>query len=693
MSQLELFSVAPLQSQSLWPTALTARPFASYLAALGLLRLLPSLKGQWQGDRFYIDCEPETAIAQLVECYQPSPLLTPWNKAGGWLVKEAKANAQHVTTWRGSADERFRKLREAIAAIDAVYDECEAAGFFKKGDYAQPDCKQKFVARLRMVAPSELVEWIDVVYAFLPEFMKAIPLAGKAGSEGTGEYSKTFADAIFTLFDADGQPRPGCDRALRAVLLGDTAPVQSKISPGLYDPSAGGLGRRFTDGSKFDPTINPWEIALCLEGVLFFASQTANKLDGFDRGDAVVPFAVRGSQVGYSSAAEEGFKLELWVPLWSKLLAAKQLAALFRRGRSRLNDKAVRDGVQFARSLPQLGERTQIPRFERYGIIERASERGNTWACHLGSFMVKEMSDVALVSQAEGWVYKFSEAAGSRTLKESYFKTLTGQQRLEDFVVDLGDSLARADRSPGKFKELRRPQLGAAWVQRLLDENCQSVELRLAIALSTGWTFKRDRQQEEREYLRWTSSDLVEALIDANREWARRASQSQAPTHREPPHARPDDLAQFLREETDDRRLWQLARGLRVASTADIDLGFDWGVFPPGFEAIAICWHWCRLWRRSDRIAAGEQTFVYEGQILTGLAAGQAETAKTAIATALRRLRTDLPKGQKPTLKDGYSLPPQVARRWAAALAFPLNDLSAQKLLDSITYPSKTDDD
>lgn len=708
MKQLELQFDSIPDPVTEWETTLRARPFSSYLSALGLLRLMPDLKGYWKGDRFVIDTEPEAVVSDLLENYRPSPIFTPWNKGGGWLVQSKKANAEHIKNLRNSGGDRFSPMREGIEAIDRVYEIAKSRGFFgAKGDYVKPEYKAEFVAAIRAAAPDRLVQWTDVVYAFAPEDLKAIPLAGKAGSEGTGEYSKTFADAVLSLFELDGEPKANCDRALRSLLCREfVAPVHSKISPGLFDPSAGGLGRRFTDGGKFDPTINPWSAILFLEGALAFASQMSNKFDGFDRGSAAVPFAVKASNVGYPSAAEEGFKLELWVPLWSKSLTFKKLEALFRRGRSRLDDRPVRDGLQFARSLPQFAGRTGIGRLERYGIIERASERGNTWACHLGSFFT-DQKDVAIVDQAESWVNRFSKQAESRSLKERYFQTLTGRLRLEDFIIDLGNSFAQANRSPGKFESIPPPRLGKKWAKRLLEDN-DTAEVRLAIALSRAWTFriKSDKEKEAvkklidkaNELMPWTFGNSIDALIDANRKWVVYASQNNKAKdfpRRGFPWVRLDDLTQFLLGETDDDRLWALARGLRFVSTASIDLGFKSGCdVPPGFEAIAICWHQCELWRGDSKgVKSEKMTFAYEGQILTGLASGR---AKTAIDAALRRLRTDLPKGEKtgafPTLKGGHDLPKPTARRWAAALAFPISDGDIQFLIHSLTQSQKDDD-
>ncbi|WP_204103737.1 MULTISPECIES: type I-U CRISPR-associated protein Csx17 [Spirulina sp. CCY15215] len=709
MKQLELplnYSQPEPKARKTGETGLMVRPLSNYLAALGLLRLVPDLQGYWQGDRFWVDRDLDEVIDYLFKSYQPSPIFTPWNKSGGWFkeTKQGKTYAPWIEEFRQSQGDRFALLREAIATIDREYQRATDEGFFQNpnmGDYAKHDKdkndkyrKKVFVTRLRANASPSFLHWIDTVYAFLPDALTTIAIAGKAGNDGV-EYSKVFAETLRELFDKSGAPKPDSRMALQALLCGETAIAFKKISPGLYSPNSGGLNRNFKNGSKFeDKRINPWELALSFEGLLAFASQTANRLDGLDSGSAAVPFAVRASNVGYASAAEEGFRLELWLPVWSQPLNAKKLKRLFARGRSRLDDKPAKNGLEFARTLPQLARRTGIKRLERYGIIERASEQGNTWACHLGTFFTKQ-DDVTLISQAERWVKSFN----SRLLKERYFETLTGRRRLEDFVIDLGESFVRADRSPSKFKDIRRPQLDKEWADRLLEEN-NCPEVRLAIALSHAWSFSPKNKEQEKlnhllnHLLPWGTRDLESAAIAASQNWAIYASQHKNTIpQRFRPYARLDDLAQFLRLETDDDRIWKLARGLRVVQANKVDLGFQRGNFSPGFEAIAICWHWCELWRDSKKDPKIE-TFKYEGQILSGLSSGRSRIAMDA---ALRRLRgnlsglTDTSSGNNiPTLQRGYDLPLHLSRRWAAALAFPLSNSSISVLTKNLLNLDKS---
>lgn len=647
---------------------ITTTPFYSYLTAVALVRLVPGLRGWWAGNTFCTDADWATLSHYLLHQYRPSPVLTPWNKSGGWLAtSKSQGNAAHIEAYRHTPSPRFAALQDAVAAVDrAVAPYFDSGTFTAKQGWTNKDAKTAFVEQLRNEAPDPFLAWIDTVYSFLPNGPVAIQLTGKAGSEGSGEYSKTFGDALFEVIAPDGTPQEGADATLQAALLGESAPIRGKASPGLYDPSAGGLGRDFQGGSHLAPRPNAWSVVLALEGAIAFASRASNRLDGADPGSPSVPFGVRGSNVGYSSAAEsEWVELELWLPVWERPLGKAQLEALFRAGRSRLDDRPVRDGMQFARALPQFARRLQIRRLERYGILGRASEHGNAWACWLGT-VVPSRSNAHLLGRCERFVRTYNQ----QRLSERYFQTATGARRIADFLVDLGEAFVEIDRHPGKYGNIRLPSLERAWAQQLLAE-ADSPEARLAIALSTAPPSGMPR-------IRWSASDPVAALVAHNRSWAQRAAQDPQRSARYRSWARPDDVARFIRSQTDDGRLWALARGLRAVDTAGLSLGKpEGGPLPLGFAAIALCWHGCRLW--NGCLPERDEGVPYEGQILTGLTGGR---PSLAMGTALRRLRA---AQMTPVVADGYDIPAADCQRWAAALAFGLSPAALGGLADRLT--------
>ncbi len=66
-------------------------PLANYLKALGILRLVgeqadPQARGWWDGEHFRLltKLSKEELETFFLERYEPTPLLSPWNKGSGF---------------------------------------------------------------------------------------------------------------------------------------------------------------------------------------------------------------------------------------------------------------------------------------------------------------------------------------------------------------------------------------------------------------------------------------------------------------------------------------------------------------------------------------------------------------------------------------------------------------------------------
>lgn len=106
-------------------------PLAGYLKALGVLRLLveqgadPQARGWWQSERF---CILSTLNRQELEnfflCqYEPTPLLSPWNKGCGFF----QADDAGMAPLERSTARRFQEFRRSIAATRTILDAQAAA--------------------------------------------------------------------------------------------------------------------------------------------------------------------------------------------------------------------------------------------------------------------------------------------------------------------------------------------------------------------------------------------------------------------------------------------------------------------------------------------------------------------------------------------------------------------------------------
>jgi CRISPR-associated protein Csx17 len=106
-------------------------PLASYLKALGILRLVAEQKdaharGSWHADRFHLrtTLDREALLRFLLEEYRPTPIIAPWNGRAGFLEGEndggegsTRAGAQFVRAYASTAAPRFGYLKQAVEAF------------------------------------------------------------------------------------------------------------------------------------------------------------------------------------------------------------------------------------------------------------------------------------------------------------------------------------------------------------------------------------------------------------------------------------------------------------------------------------------------------------------------------------------------------------------------------------------------
>ena len=104
-------------------------PLANYLKALGILRLVgeqadQQARGWWQGEHFCLltKLSRQELETFFLERYEPTPLLSPWNKGCGFF----KANDPGLVPIEKSQAPRFKRFRcgvmEARKLLDAVAD-------------------------------------------------------------------------------------------------------------------------------------------------------------------------------------------------------------------------------------------------------------------------------------------------------------------------------------------------------------------------------------------------------------------------------------------------------------------------------------------------------------------------------------------------------------------------------------------
>jgi len=334
-------------------------PLASYLKALGVLRLLSEQKpelqcqGYWLNEFFVLSSpaftghEDHSIISKFfLEQYRPSPLVTPWNGRGGFLEgdeeegkESSRAGAQMVRVFSSNMVDRFRPLARALAEIAKI-------GVFKqlnserakrkrlkanakpKGrtalskeekptirdkDTVVNGLKAKLLQELRNRLPDDMLQWFDACFALLADMSSGgkkpahSPLLGVGGLDGSMDFGVNYLKRLNDVFDPQtGKPRDDAQAWLRNAIFGDkTNKLYSvsrqdgkKVAVGQFSPvDAGG----YNAGNGFDgsPLLNPWNTILQLEGAVLFAASTGRRLAGSgDNVLASLPFTVALVPVG-----------------------------------------------------------------------------------------------------------------------------------------------------------------------------------------------------------------------------------------------------------------------------------------------------------------------------------------------------------------------------------------------------------
>ncbi|MCG5527195.1 MULTISPECIES: type I-U CRISPR-associated protein Csx17 [Halorhodospira] len=262
------------REHSLVLSGCTPVPLASYLKALGILRLVveqadPEARGCWQNEQFVLESrlDAEELKRFFLEEYRPTPLLAPWGARSGFYPGSAESGARKILeTIEATEDARLEFFRQSIQDVRALL---KRYGFSEKpGD----DRKLELLRLCRAELPEELVQWLDACYTLTADWRRFPPLLETGGNEGSGSYLFGFGQMV-----VDCLHKRVHDTALDAALLGASVPdAQTDQLPGQFAPDMAG-GPNQGAGYSGDLTTNPWDCLLALEGTLLFYSATTRR--------------------------------------------------------------------------------------------------------------------------------------------------------------------------------------------------------------------------------------------------------------------------------------------------------------------------------------------------------------------------------------------------------------------------------
>ena len=369
-------------------------PLASYLKALGVLRLISSpanhvsgeaadsyARGWWENECFHLrtTLSRNALLRFFLHDYAPSPIIAPWNGGSGFYAGDNKDGfaplAENQVAGRFThISAAIRKAARTVAGLDLA----------KRPEGA---AKVELVAALRAELADTALLWLDAVLALSGGGLAYPELLGTGGNDGRLDFTNNFARRLVSpakpagLFDASsGEPSNYAAPLLEDSLL--AAPVLGLCSAaiGQFAPGAAG-GPNATNGYSADSEVNPWDFVLMLEGATAFAGaatrrhQSALTSGTTTRSGASFPFTVRAVGAGWGgveAADENDARAEFWAPIWRRPARALEIDSLLGEGRAVLNEQTAKDGLDFARAAASLGVSRGFREFERFGFLMRA---------------------------------------------------------------------------------------------------------------------------------------------------------------------------------------------------------------------------------------------------------------------------------------------------------------------------------
>jgi CRISPR-associated protein Csx17 len=485
-------------------------PLIHYLKGLAVLRLLgqhlgsSAVRACWVHDEFYLESPLTEAelIDFFLDTYRPTPVIAPWNGAGGFW--DDKVAGQALRRMEASTGERFAPYRTAIRVAREVLSSLglEAA--------PKDDDKARLLRALRARLPDEALDWLDAAVALTARGPEYAPILGTGGNDGRLDFTANFLQRLADVLPLGGawagpgprRPRKGDGpiRAqsaawLRAALFGAEPPPLLRAALGQFHPGGAG-GPNATAGMEGDALVNPWEFILMIEGALALAAAVSRRMGSAGAGRAALPFTVTATAAGWGTLSEQDAskaRAEVWLPLWHQPASWGAVRQLFAEGRAEINRRQAQSGLDFVRAVASLGVDRMIDQFQRYGFLER---NGMAYlAVPLGRVRVRSRPQVRLVDELEDWLNHVrreasAEAPGSlrRALRQVERAIWAYAEREErGALLDALVAVAEAEQIVARSRALQekippiRP-LSRAWLDATDDG---STEFAVASALAS----------------------------------------------------------------------------------------------------------------------------------------------------------------------------------------------------------------
>ena len=630
-------------------------------------------------------------------------------------VREIKTEAKA----RGMSNEEKQRIRGSDDYKSRLR---EAEKKFKR-------LKADLIPNLRREWRGPHREWMDAAMVLCDDGSPRYPaLLGTGGNDGRLDFTNNYIRRLAEIFDLDGEdgaPRDTAVPWVSGALWGTPVPgCPTGLAVGQYLPGMAG-GANNSNGPDAESMVNPMDFVFMLEGAIVFTSHATRRFGSLESSRAASPFAVNACGAAYASASsgDESARGEQWMPLWSNPSTFVELRHLLAEGRAQIGAKSAREPLGFARAVARLGTTRGISGFQRYGYIERNGQ--SNLAVPLGRFVVTDQQSehLACLDDLDTWLRRIRREARNqnaparlsaveRRLVEALFAA-TGHPHQPKFWQRVLLQLAEVEEIMAHgsgYLAQPVPQLRPEWVTAAND---RTSEFRLALAFAlqahgfsrgdgkrigpirrhwlpldrkspwrfattgTGKGMRLDVQPEVVMHGRRGIDDAI-ALIERRLVETSQLGDRHLPLEAAPRAAtRTADLVELLSNGVDLDRTLALSRALMALNRKawaeqyipmEVPRTSNWP--DDAWLAIRLCILPWPLKTRSGSIVDVGADPAITRRLVSGDAA-------SAIAVSLRRMRA---VGIRCTVRTGF-VPPDTARLWAAALAFPITQRTAEQFL------------
>jgi CRISPR-associated protein Csx17 len=660
-------------------TGCRPEPLASYLKALGVLRLVAEQKdknaaGYWRGDHFVLrsSLDADALVAFFENEWRPTPVVAPWNGGSGFYPND---NDEALVALQRGGDLRSSAIKQTIDVAMSVIK--------TRGWQERPEDEDKawLLAEMRARLPDVALAWLDAAVVLGEEKPLFPPLLGTGGNDGRLDFSNNYMQRVVACLGDEA-------RAISSALFEGSGRSTFQGVMGLYAPAS-------------STRVNPWDFVLLIDGSLLFAGAATRRFQVQRTGSLAFPFHARaaGGHETLADSDESKSRDELWLPLWNHASSLREVRALIAEGRAKVGQgdeqRNAQSGLDFARAVSQLGVERGLSGFNRFGFHERNGLA--FFATPLGRYDAVEVQSARLIDEVDAWFRRLRRAAlgervparvarAARVLEDAFFAVTRNVDASEALLAladterALGQALAFTERAGLQPISQR---LSEGWSALVGD----SVEARLGVCLGQRLGFRRRLLPiDGNKPWQWGRADdpgfvfsdrplvdnLHALLLRDDIEAQKHEMKSPDDEENITTTCRLDDLARFIDGDVDDMAIERWARaGSLLTKPPRFDEPDDAIGLPATFAVLRLV----------HSGALDDKTKLKRTSIVLARAcAGDAVGATTA---ALRRLSA-----------VGRALPvaalvesSQRTRRIAAALAFPLTTRQRRRLEDAVLPP------